>query len=107
MPILPYDPARDADRRRETAGRVVSDPDLAMAQRLDLHLDLPDETARQAAPGQRTPVVETAGAELAVRATYLPAAVSTERVVVRPPHPGAVDHVMTLAVYEVPAGGAR
>jgi len=114
MSILPHVPGHDDDRRLEAVGRGVSESELAMSQRAELHVDLPDAQLGELAARRDhgsvclcpTCTETRLGAEVAVRpqATVV---VPAERIVVHPPYPGAVDHVMTLAVYEVPAGGAR
>jgi hypothetical protein len=92
MSILPHVPGRDADRRPEAAGRGVSESELAMLQRTELHLDLSDDQLRELA-GHRAPrLVEV---------------VPVTPYVVHPPYPGATDHVMTLGVFEILPGGAR
>jgi hypothetical protein len=115
MSIFPHAPVHVVDRRPEAVGRGVSGFDLAMAQRTELHLDLSDELLSALAAGVPAAVSSclecghAAGCGCDCCPYDLPAVmvVPTERVVVHPPYTGAVDHVMTLAVYEVSAGGAR
>lgn len=118
MSIFPHAPVPVVDRRPEAAGRGASGFDLAMAQRTELHLDLSDELlASLAINAHAVPVGaygcddcgHLPGCDCDCCPYPLPAVVvvPTERIVVHPPYSGAVDHVMTLAVYEVSAGGAR
>jgi hypothetical protein len=93
MSILPHVPGRDADRRPEAAGRGVSESELAMAQRTELHLDLTDVQLTELLP---TP-----------EPLNLVEVVPVASYVVHPPYPGATDHVMTLGVFEILPGGVR